>query len=39
MPEPDVHIRAYEATDEKLIRFMIAKANFGVLAVANNRGD
>lgn len=38
MPEPVAQIRPYEAADDKLVRFMIGKANLGVLAVANNRG-
>lgn len=38
MPEPTAHIRPYEPTDKKLVVFMIGKANFGMLAVANNRG-
>ena len=36
MPEP--LIRPYEAKDNKLVQFLIGKANFGVLAVANSRG-
>ena len=39
MPEsPGAHIRPYETKDSKLVHFLIGKANFGVLAVANNRG-
>jgi hypothetical protein len=39
MPEPlGAQIRPYETKDSRFVRFMIGKANFGVLAVANNRG-
>lgn len=39
MPETlGAHIRPYESKDSRLIHFLIGKANFGVLAVANNRG-
>jgi len=38
MPEPqEAHIRPYETKDNKLVHFLIGKANFGVLAIANNR--
>jgi len=38
MPEPlEAHIRPYVTQDNKLVRFMIGKANFGVLGVANSR--
>jgi len=38
MPEPlGARIRPYETKDSRVVRFMIGKANFGVLAVANNR--
>lgn len=35
---PESLIRPYETKDSKLVHFLIGKANFGVLAVANNRG-
>ena len=39
MPEPLVtRIRPYETKDSRLVRFLIGKANFSILAVANNRG-
>jgi hypothetical protein len=39
MPETiEAHIRPYVTQDNKLVRFMIGKANFGVLGVANSRG-
>jgi len=38
MPEPVARIRFYdESVDKKLVQFMISKANFATLAVANNR--
>jgi len=38
MPEPlAANIRPYETKDSRLVHFLIGKANFGVLAVANNR--
>ncbi|KAF8807453.1 hypothetical protein BYT27DRAFT_7241992 [Phlegmacium glaucopus] len=37
MPDPIAHIRSYEAKDKKLVQFMIGKANFATLAVANQR--
>ena len=39
MPEPvAVDIRPYETKDNRLVHFLIGKANFGVLAAANNQG-
>ena len=39
MPDPIAQIRLYnEATDKKLVQFMIGKANFATLGVANNQG-
>jgi ribosomal protein S18 acetylase RimI-like enzyme len=37
MVEPSAHIRAFEAVDDKLVRFVIGKANLGTLAVANRQ--
>jgi hypothetical protein len=39
MPESlEARIRPFEPKDNRLVHFMIAKINFSVLAVANNRG-
>jgi len=38
MPDPIACIRSYKAADKRLVQFMIGKANFATLAVANNRG-
>jgi hypothetical protein len=35
MVEPSAHIRAFKASDEKQVRFVIGKANLAALAVAN----
>jgi len=37
MVEPVAHIRAFEASDDKQVRFVIGKANLESLAVANRR--
>ena len=39
MVEPTARIRPFETTDERQVQFMIGKANFGALAVANRRGQ
>ncbi|KAF8168051.1 hypothetical protein B0H34DRAFT_684021 [Crassisporium funariophilum] len=37
MAQPVARIRPYQASDENLVKFMVSKANFATLAVANNR--
>ena len=37
MDAPSFNIRRYAADDRKLAMFMISKANFQALAVANNK--
>lgn len=39
MVEPAAKIRPFKPSDEKLVRFIIAKANLEPLAVANHRGE
>ena len=40
MPEPlEAPIRPFENKDKKLVCFMIGKAHFGILGVANSRGS
>lgn len=38
MVEPVARIRAFEASDDKQVRFVIGKANLESLAIANRRG-
>jgi hypothetical protein len=40
MVEPSAHIRPYETNkDDKQVRFVISKANFATLAIANRQGQ
>ena len=39
MAEPVACIRPFQASDDKVVRFAIGKANMESLAVANRRGQ